>query len=342
MTLPHRGFTLIELLVVLAILGAVTTLALRSASKLQERTSFESTQRALEVTAAAIVGDGNPDEPGFLGDMGRMPLEPKVLGETVEFVPEELWSKLPPVEWSGIHPGPNPDDPEIVALTGWRGPYLQLPPLENADADTPTDTKGPRHLDGYGNEVLLRLERTNPGTANETIIGWSVLSLGSKPEDPSDDIVLPLYVRDGDEETMNRLFTDLSGTVKLSATPQLSNTKVTVVAYGPDPIDGRLGQVVAKAGAIGSTTTSFSYVFDEEHRNRLTRGPWVVRAYLHLPGQEPQKSPIAKSDVHRLSLAPRTHFLALDIDVPGPSSIDDGPQDPKGGVKNSVPLGDGS
>jgi len=310
----RHGFTLIELLVVLAILGAVTTLAMRSASRIQERTSFESTQRALDTTVAALIGDGDPDEPGFLGDMGRMPRGTKVGNGYL--VPTELWSPLPEIADSAVRPS---KDAEVFVLSGWRGPYLQLPVPD--PTETNPDLKLARHLDGYGNEILLRREDGPDSTI------WTVVSRGEKLDDASDDLHRILYLDAPDQVTINHLFSKVSGTVELDALPTQSDTIVTVVAYGPDETFGDVGNHPHEATAtqLGSSTT-FAFEFEKS----LTRGPRVVRAYVHKIGTPPHAAPVATSRVHRITLAPSAHFLALEIDVPSPGA--GGPVNPKDGV----------
>src|ERR1700690_472075 len=80
MTRKQRAFSLIELMVALAILAAVTTIALRSVTKLQDQARYTNTTSTLNNIQAAIVGppnqhwpDGSPQVTGFVADIGRLP-----------------------------------------------------------------------------------------------------------------------------------------------------------------------------------------------------------------------------------------------------------------------------
>ena len=78
MTRNRSAFSLIELMVALAILAAVTTIALRSVNGLQNQARYQATQRSLDEVRSAILGpanernpDGTPLVTGFVADTGR-------------------------------------------------------------------------------------------------------------------------------------------------------------------------------------------------------------------------------------------------------------------------------
>lgn len=74
------GFTLIEMTVTLLLLTMLATVALRSASGLQDQARYEQTQERLDMIREAILGDprktvnGQAVVSGFVADMGRLPV----------------------------------------------------------------------------------------------------------------------------------------------------------------------------------------------------------------------------------------------------------------------------
>ncbi len=146
------GMTLIELLVVLAILAAVTGIALTTAGETLDHTRYEETARRLDMIEKTVVGDGV--EPGrFVQDMGRLPrAHTAAEGERLS----ELWQRDASVANYGEHSSETLNDstnmcwpnnegvtfsgtlPNTVTLRcGWNGPYL-------------TARKG-KLFDGFGN-----------------------------------------------------------------------------------------------------------------------------------------------------------------------------------------------
>jgi prepilin-type N-terminal cleavage/methylation domain-containing protein len=99
----ERGVTLIELLVVLIIIGVLGAVTLRAMDMTRERANYDKTMKTIERLAQAIVGDpnlvaeGRRTDFGFVGDLGRLP---------VNF--EELRTQL-------------------TGDSAWNGPYVRVP-----------------------------------------------------------------------------------------------------------------------------------------------------------------------------------------------------------------------
>jgi prepilin-type N-terminal cleavage/methylation domain-containing protein len=152
MTNRHRGFSLIELLIALAILAAVTTIALRATSGLQGQAKYQATVRSLNEIQAAIVGSPNPRAAngsalvsGFVADTGRLPwfsvssvdpLYPSgVADPLIELTSNPNAIPLYAYYSSNI-------DSSVIIGVGWQGPYINL-------------SAGPTFIrDGWGNSLL--------------------------------------------------------------------------------------------------------------------------------------------------------------------------------------------
>ena len=140
----HSGLTLLELLVVLTILVVLSTVAITSTSGVADQAHYEATQRTLQNISDAVLGpvnqrdaDGSLLITGFVADMGRLPqatAETTSDGGTV-FTLKELWTNVNSLPahtvLQAVAPNVNDStlaDPDVYVLTGWRGPYLNLPP----------------------------------------------------------------------------------------------------------------------------------------------------------------------------------------------------------------------
>ena len=137
---PRAGFTLLELALVLAILGALTMLAVREIGQVQDQQRFDASQRGLETIRDAVLGapddrapDGSGVRAGFVVDMGRLPARL-----------DELWTNATGMLAFDLRPGAG--DAEVRVAGGWRGPYVRLP------------WKAASLLDGWGNAYTDRWE----------------------------------------------------------------------------------------------------------------------------------------------------------------------------------------
>jgi len=132
------GLTLIELVVVLAILAALTGVAVRSLEPIADQTRYEATQRQLtEVDHAFLhrqVSSESVAYTGFVTDMGRLPIARVIAGETQA---SELYISNPAMNPFSIEAVDDPETDEdeslrtnnvILVAAGWRGPYLPLAP----------------------------------------------------------------------------------------------------------------------------------------------------------------------------------------------------------------------
>jgi prepilin-type N-terminal cleavage/methylation domain-containing protein len=151
----NRAFSLIELVIALAILAAVTTIAIRATNNLQDQARYQSTVRSLNEIQAAIVGPANPRGPngsaivsGFVADTGRLP-------EYYVSANDPLTQLTPPQPGDPLteltyNPNSIPAyslqssnvDPSVNVGVGWQGPYVYL-------------GAGPTYIrDGWGNSLL--------------------------------------------------------------------------------------------------------------------------------------------------------------------------------------------
>lgn len=145
------GLTLLELVVVLAILAVLSLVGAPATESAIDQARYDVTLRTLDNVEFAILGPsaGVPTNEsrgfaGFVADVGRPPLtvgaDQNSGGQMME-----LWSnprglrQYDPASTIGVGAI---TDPSIAVYSGWRGPYLRLPP----------DASGAlRLLDGWGN-----------------------------------------------------------------------------------------------------------------------------------------------------------------------------------------------
>lgn len=232
----RRGLTLIELVVVLVILAALTGIAVRSLEPVADQARYEQTQKTLENIREAIqtrdVTNGSVDFAGFVSDMGRLPVAVNAGGE---LQPIELWRNdlttfggaadmvRYQVQSSFADPYVHPTSTigrTVPVASGWRGPYLQLPPGVD------------RLRDGYGRSIVLVANDTAPATpavAGDPIVNFG--SLGADVGNSGDDLSLPNSVFDSGriEGTLSVSVLRSDGApVTLAATERLF-----VRVYGP-------------------------------------------------------------------------------------------------------------
>lgn len=118
MTARRPGLTLLELIVVLAILAILAGVASVATEGVIEQTRHDASRRALDDVRTAVVGpeDVESGTAGFIAHMGR--------------VPDSLDELLTFPHPAGTHSIDTDGDAVTDAhvLSGWRGPYLRLPP----------------------------------------------------------------------------------------------------------------------------------------------------------------------------------------------------------------------
>lgn len=144
------GYTLIEVLLVVIILGILSTVALKSLSKVNETTRIERTKQTMDRLAIAIAGDpsvitdGQRASFGYVGDVGALPTSLDALVQ---------------------NPG---------SYLTWRGPYVR-------DQFTSGGANSSFTQDGWGNTIVysgtITLNATSGGTNLTRQIAKSVADL---------------------------------------------------------------------------------------------------------------------------------------------------------------------
>ncbi len=267
-TTRNSGFTLIELLVVLAILVALTTVAIRSVTGLREQQSFNQSQQLANELEHAILGTPSLDPsefaPGFLSDVGRLPAP----GPDAERQLTELWKR--PIGMAASHLATDAVDPGVTMAVGWRGPYLKLAPGSD------------RCFDGFGYSPVI--------TSDTQYWGIQILGQDGQAGGASYDADVPLVLFDS-SVGIDRIRADLQGTVSVNRLPfGMSNWTVQVFAYAPDPTTGGLVAIPedpdTETPPLGQLPVIFHYSFTGT--NALTPGLRVLRAYV-APTAAPDK-----------------------------------------------------
>jgi len=133
-----RGFTVIEMLIVVAMLAALTTVAMRMLEPVAQQSRYDATLRTLQEIRSAVAGkadagSSNTDQAisGFVADVGRPPYslhelfanDNPTLGNTS--APAVTAPPLFDIVPAG---DTNQNNHDVMVARGWRGPYLQLPP----------------------------------------------------------------------------------------------------------------------------------------------------------------------------------------------------------------------
>jgi prepilin-type N-terminal cleavage/methylation domain-containing protein len=293
---PLGGFTLIEMLVVLAILAALSLVALRSTAGLADRGRFEATQRALDAIEDAIVGpqvglQPNVATSGFLADCGRLPNFTNADSTKRLF---ELWQL--PANMVPNHLVPDLD-PEVVLACGWRGPYLRLPTGANADA---TD----QVLDGFAHPIAVQ---------QDAAMRWQIVSPGAdglfdQGTDYDADVALTLPV--GVEQVA------LSCTLTVTGSPTTATWTAQIFAFQPDPITGQL-KAVHSNPMTPSGDAPYTFQWDAStlpSADALTPGPRAFRAYVFTHAQGTRDNPLKASRVYNVTLLHGAQVLELTID----------------------------
>lgn len=141
----RSAFTLLEMLVVLALLAALTVVAVQSLEPVAQQSRAAATARALEDLQASLVSvrqnGGQTVVSGFVADLGRLPdlSSPQALYNDLV-----LGGGLPPAQNFTIATGTSGAAATVTA--GWRGPYLRT-------AITSTQL-----VDGWGRPLAASIE----------------------------------------------------------------------------------------------------------------------------------------------------------------------------------------
>ncbi|MBI3817403.1 MAG: type II secretion system protein [Planctomycetes bacterium] len=280
----RRGFTLIEMVVVLAILALLTLVALRATSGIVDQARYEANRKLLNDIAEAIVGKqgaGAIDSVPycFVADMGAIPTQHHDNLALMDLWQMPQGAKANQLKSDAI-------DPEIKLSVGWRGPYIQL--ASGVDS----------LLDVYGNPLKVIF----PSTQIPANPKFSITSLGSDgalddplhpPKDYEADqtiIIIPDPQNTNPSDVIDKTTTTVAGSVTIVPEPQISNWKVVVFVYQPDPM-GVLAPIQQNEDpqelpVITSQTSlpPIVYTFDDPS-HKLTPGIRAFRAYLFDPTQ---------------------------------------------------------
>ena len=156
MQLSSKGFTFAEILIVVAIMGIVTSVALKNMGKSDDRASYEESLSELQELSKAIIGDENARSNGertsfgFIGDIGGLPT---TLDQLVSRGLLLSASKL--------------DTSKLLAY-GWMGPYLESP-FSSGSSDFKTD--------GWGNAYIYSISQ-HAHSPGDTVVA-KISSLGA-------------------------------------------------------------------------------------------------------------------------------------------------------------------
>lgn len=285
----RTAFTLAEMLVVLVILALLAFVAVESLRPLANQARFDATRTTLENLRRAIIGDPNSGDAsgvrGFVADTGRFP---NSLDELVvpppDFDPTTLGGLLFQLRSApGIYSG-------ISVPTGWRGPYLIIPPGANS-ADYGLK-------DGWG----LTLQPQPPNLLVPDSLGaYQISSAAAGHADAAPEYAVDLTITIRADEWRPTLITGtlyrLDGVQK--APPTATGTW-GVAVLGPGPLSGPNAvpggvQIVPASVQVNAGTGDVTYSLAGGISGNLTCGPRVVQAtrdgaivgrpvYVHLQG----------------------------------------------------------
>ena len=221
MDLSSKGFSFAEILVVVAIMGIITSVALKNLGKTDDRVNFESSLAELQALKIAIVGDENALQNGervifgFVGDIGGLPATLDALVSRGSLGLSTL------------------DTLKLIAY-GWNGPYV--------DAPFSSDAAGFK-TDGWGNEYVYSTVpfSTAPG---DTVVA-KISSLGADGAVGGTGYDADIFV----EIPKDMVKTSVTGSIKdVAGNPVLA---ATARVYEPDGF-GALTSRSASTDASGN------------------------------------------------------------------------------------------
>ena len=223
MCISSNGFTFAEILIVVAIMGIVTSIALKNLGSTDDRANYEVTLAELQKLKRAIIGDENARSNGervsfgFVGDIGGIP-------STLD----ELISR-------GSLGASALDITKLIAY-GWMGPYLEVP-----FTGDPSGFK----TDGWGYEYVY-LTTQYAIAPGDTVVA-RITSLGADGVVGGTGYDADIFV----EIAKDRVVTNVTGSViEVSGNPVLA---ATARVYEPDGVGG-LTSKSASTDAFGNYT----------------------------------------------------------------------------------------
>jgi prepilin-type N-terminal cleavage/methylation domain-containing protein len=255
------GFTLLELVIVLAILAALTTVAVRSLDGVEDQSRYEATRHSLDNLQAAVLGadnerdaDGSLLVTGFVADVGRLPY---AVGNDPTRQLQELWSNPNNVQAFAI--GAASDDPAVVLGTGWHGNYLRLSLSQSSLVDGWGQAYG-LSTDGSGQIVTV----SSSGAAGSGYgAGLLTVNLGGNAGQPAS----ASYAT-----TVSGCVYQLDSVSGQVENPDPNNGPIMVCYFGPNPNTGGILETLA---TVSSTTSAAVTIYSVP----ATIGPRVLRAY---------------------------------------------------------------
>ncbi len=260
------GFTLLELVIVLAILAALTTVAVRSLDGVEDQSRYDATRRSLDNIQAAVLGaanerdaDGSLLVTGFVADLGRLPY---AVGNDPTTQLQELWRNPNNVQAFAI--GAAPDDTAVILGTGWRGNYLRLSLSQSSLVDGWGQAYG-LNTDGSGQVVTVT---SSGATASGYGPGLLMVNLGGSTGQPAN----ASYAT-----TVSGCVYQLDTTSGQLKNPDPNNGPLMVCYFGPNPNTGGILELPATV-TVSSSATVTAYSVP------ATIGPRVLRAYQLPPG----------------------------------------------------------
>jgi len=218
-----EGFTFAEILIVVAIMGIITSVAIKNLGKTDDRVNYETTLAELQALKIAIVGDENARHNGervifgFVGDIGGLPASLDALVSRGSLGLSTL------------------DTLKLIAY-GWNGPYIDVP--------FSSDVAGFK-TDGWGNEYVYSTVQfsTAPG---DTVVA-KISSFGADGAVGGTGYDADIFV----EIMKDQVRADVTGSViEVSGNPVLA---ATARVYEPDGA-GSLTSKSAFTDAFGSYT----------------------------------------------------------------------------------------
>lgn len=200
----RRAFSLLEMLIVLAILAALTTVAVQSLEPLEQQARFESTQRTLNeirgglLTTGAVNGANSIS--GFVADMGRLP---DVSSPQAFYNDLALGTNLPAYQAVNFI---TPEGGNMQLPCGWRGPYVK------------SLASGDRFVDGWGRDCGAAVTPSGDGLILSSLGNPTVTSTATPPivnaTLAASSLCVTLY---GLDEDNHRTMLPVTGTVTLYA-----------------------------------------------------------------------------------------------------------------------------
>ena len=204
MCVSSNGFTFAEILIVVAIMGIVTSIALKNLGSTDDRANYEVTLAELQKLKRAIIGDENARSNGervsfgFVGDIGGIP-------STLD----ELISR-------GSLGASALDITKLIAY-GWMGPYLEVP-----FTGDPSGFK----TDGWGYEYVY--STTQYAVAPGDTVVAKITSLGADGVVGGTGYDADIFV----EIPKDRVLTEVTGSIfDVAGNPVLA---ATARVYEPD------------------------------------------------------------------------------------------------------------